>query len=162
MITIKRGTTPTLSYTMNIPIDAAMKFRCVIGQDEFVGYLKTEVDLENGILLCTLEEDDSRLLVGGFPAWLEVSGIDTGGNAICFPKEEVYIEDADIPFPETELIEEDLDEEEDVDEMDNDFDDEFDEDVIEDDEEYEMDNDDLDNDDLTIEEYEELEPDEEG
>ena len=150
-----RGNTPTFRFVMNVPVGSLGEPRCVIRQEEFIAYLETEIDVEDNALLCTLSRKDSILLVGGFSAWIQVSWVDSAGNVIAFPMEEIHINDAYIPIPEElddmeELLSEPEEQEEQPSEEEEILDEE------------DLMNDDMDNDTFEDEAYEITEPDEEG
>lgn len=151
MIEFKRGTTPTFRFELNVPVSQLGKPRCVIQQDDFMAYLKTSINTDSNTLECTLEEDDSILLIGDFPAYIQHSWIDELGNVVAFPMEEVFVEDAYIPIEENDDLEDLLDDE---------LQDEDVEEIPDDEEDLMGDTDEGDDDDDSDEEFEAVEPDE--
>lgn len=152
MIEFKRGTTPTFRFELSVPVSQLGTPRCVIQQEDFIAHLKTSVDAETNTLECTLAEEDSVLLVGDFPAFIQHSWVDELGNVVAFPTEEVFVEDAYIPIEENDELEDLLDDE---------IQDEDVEDIPEDEEDLMGDTDEGDSDDDSDEEFDAVDPEEE-
>lgn len=105
MLSFKKGDTPTFKFKLNVPVDSIGDPVCVIVQDDSTFKLSTEIDVVNNELLCTLSESDSRLLIGGFSAWIQHSWRDAIGNVIAFPADEIYIEDVFLNVPDFGYLE---------------------------------------------------------
>ena len=99
MLSFKRGDTPTFVFDLGeTPLGSLGEPIAVISQEDFTAYLDVEIDVDANKIMCSLDYEDSVMLVGGFPAYIQHTWTDDAGNSFTYPPEEVYIEPAYIPF----------------------------------------------------------------
>jgi len=111
MLSFKKGDTPTFKFVLNVPVTFIGEPSCVIVQDDSTFHLDTEIDVDENALLCHLQTEDSKNLIGGFPALIQHSWRDGVGNTIAFPAEEIYIEDVFLNIPDFGYLETESEEE---------------------------------------------------